>query len=112
MKLSFKTAEIFNKKDNIYASTLYCSKKESLNCSFYLEFLKAKGKQYSLMHYFNSHNHELDPYSSANEITEEIIQHIIKLQPIHNNAPVITKIINGVYKKFFLIEQFIIKSKN
>jgi len=101
MKLSFKTAEIFNKKDNIYVSTLYCSKKESLNCSFYLEFLKAKGKQYSLMHYFNSHNHELDPYSSANEITEEIIQHIIKLQPIHNNAPVITKIINDVYKKNF-----------
>ena len=101
MKFNFKTSETFKKKNDIYVSTLFCSKHESKNCQFYLEFQKKKDKQYSLTKYFNSHNHDLESYSSSNEITEEIIQHIIKLQPIHNNTPAITRIINKVYKKKF-----------
>ena len=101
MSLSFKTAEIQRLKDKVSVSTLYCSKKGSRNCKFYLEFTKKEGAKYSLAKYYNHHNHELNIYNSATEITKEILELIIKLQPLHTDAPGITKIVNKQFEKNF-----------
>ena len=101
MNLSFKTGETFKTKENVYQSILYCTKRESKGCNFYLEFVKKEGSTYSLKNYYNYHNHGSNLYNSANEITVEMKNLMIKLQPIHQDAPSITKIINKEFKKNF-----------
>ena len=75
MKLNFRTRERVLIKEDVKVSTILCSKKDKLNCPFYLEF-KADSQTncYKLSSFWNTHNHSLCKYDSSKAIDNTIME--------------------------------------
>jgi len=102
MKLFFSSQERTNITDGVSVSTLYCCKKKSTKCDFYLEFRTDPQSQlYYLDSYFNSHNHSLLKYHDASALTPKMIERIKSLAPIAKSKKSIVEEINKEFRRNF-----------
>jgi len=98
MNLNFRSQERILMKDNSKVSTILCSKKEKLGCSFYLEFrTSSEDKMYQLVSFTNVHNHVLNNYDTQHAINNEILESIRSLKNVVKSIPELTKYINEKY---------------
>jgi len=101
MALSFKGPERENIKLGNRVSILYCKRKQK-HCPFYLEFrTNQESKEYELHQYYNCHNHLLEDFDSAQQITDKIFERIGLLKATGSETRVITDLINQEFKKKF-----------
>ena len=101
MSLNFRSQERVN-TNGTKVSKFQCSKKEKLNCPFYLEFrTQIETDKYNLEQYWNIHNHNLDKHHSSNAITPQILDKIKSVRNICSTNEVLTKLINQEFQKTF-----------
>jgi len=102
MKLSFTTRETKLIKDDSKVSTIFCSKKDELNCPFFLEFRTLSDTApYMLASYWDTHNHILSKYDNSYAVTEEVLNTIKVMKATVKSISELTETINNLFKKNF-----------
>jgi len=97
ISLNFRTQERIN-LDGSKVSKLICSKKEKLNCPFFLEFRSdEKTDKYKLTKHCNIHNHSLNKFHTAEAITPNILKKINLMKNSCKTYGELTKIINDEF---------------
>jgi len=109
-KVNFKSQERAQ-VDGTLVSTLYCNKKSSKSCTFFLEFRTNDQKLYVLSRYCNTHTHKLNEFHDAAAITKEIHNRIKSLRLTSKSYGALTKAINEEFKLNFHKQVIYYKAK-